>query len=198
MAADHRHLCNFNPRPHTGATFIIVAPFSLYNFNPRPHTGATPDPGKYSWLDPISIHAPIRGRPNADYPPKLYDKFQSTPPYGGDRASSRHSLYPLDFNPRPHTGATRRTLGFLSHSCDFNPRPHTGATFSTFKTHLTRSFQSTPPYGGDGSICASFPRPPNFNPRPHTGATIGLIFLPRAGLFQSTPPYGGDSSVTLL
>ena len=76
----------------------------------------------------ISIHAPIRGRRRSWSGPLSGWKFQSTPPYGGDpgwpvfHAFSMISIHApirgrhirktrspriIDFNPRPHTGATK-------------------------------------------------------------------------------------------
>ena len=151
---------------------------------------------KRDYTLPISIHAPIRGR-------RIY-----------------HRVYYrlINFNPRPHTGATQaqaqqQALAVISIHAPIRGRPR--------PRHSSRPlplFQSTPPYGGD-------PRPPvrlkplsNFNPRPYTGATDGRfrhhafpsisIHAPIRGrhillsmrkaeiIFQSTPPYGGDHNGT--
>ena len=108
------------------------------NFNPRPHTGATDKARAQKWAEQISIHAPIRGRPalgvfcqchsgisiHAPIRGRLIGGvdsstgalFQSTPPYGGD--GNPHDMqvpFIQDFNPRPHTGATKaiRDKGLL-------------------------------------------------------------------------------------
>jgi len=101
----------------------------------------------------------------------------------------------------------------------FNPRPHGGATIwidSTFLNQVVsihaptggrpdridtppelRSFQSTPPRGGDQSVGGVKLRFRSFNPRPHGGATGTENPLKRMALqFQSTPPRGGDVTVT--
>ena len=63
----HSHIsysvCNFNPRPHAGATanFSSGASYSSY-FNPRPHAGATLIKRLAPTVLVISIHAPMRGR----------------------------------------------------------------------------------------------------------------------------------------
>ena len=79
------------------------------NFNPRPLAGATKVVGVYRPSGNISIHAPLRGRPRFVAETKYPDKFQSTPPCGGDsgyRLKLQHKTY---FNPRPLAGATRRS-----------------------------------------------------------------------------------------
>ena len=85
--------------------------------------------------------------------------FQSTPPCGGDFRIIQHhpgsiqisihapmrgrrrkrisAICLLDFNPRPHAGATQRTGAWKSPKPDFNPRPHAGATkFSPEEMHV--------------------------------------------------------------
>ena len=54
------------------------------NFNPRPLAGATVIHQIIHIVNPISIHAPLRGRHAKAK--KAYDEleFQSTPPCGGD------------------------------------------------------------------------------------------------------------------
>ena len=102
---------DFNPRPLAGATGIIL----------RRWSGVT-----------ISIHAPLRGRHGGVLIVYNTDKFQSTPPCGGDntpvharffRHISIHAplrgrlCYPensfedFDFNPRPLAGATTTRVG---------------------------------------------------------------------------------------
>ena len=122
------------------------------NFNPRPHTGATALPG-------------------AGLPPMA---FQSTPPYGGDGATSKALCGMLYFNPRPHTGATLVLLSVTALILsNFNPRPHTGAT---------------PPCRGQG--CRRW----HFNPRPHTGATQPPADLTVDGLISIHAPIRGRPS----
>ena len=74
----------FNPRPHTGATFIILTGSKTFLFQSTPPYGGDVRSTRVISIPDISIHAPIRGRPR--FPP----------------ARTGHR----DFNPRPHTGAT--------------------------------------------------------------------------------------------
>ena len=54
------------------------------DFNPRPLAGATAAAGLKLHSDFISIHAPLRGRRGIQYKEDGTDRFQSTPPCGGD------------------------------------------------------------------------------------------------------------------
>ena len=55
--------CNFNPRPHAGATHYRNFKTVLKSyFNPRPHAGATIDASNLFVFQSISIHVPSRGR----------------------------------------------------------------------------------------------------------------------------------------
>ena len=184
---------NFNPRPHTGATFKSIYGQDIYLISIHvPIRGrlfrdrrrrevrvfqSTPPYGGDILLQNrgnrlgISIHAPIRGRPRSSAVGLALPLFQSTPPYGGDLTSALVTTPMSDFNPRPHTGATCR-------GCVFGYRDW--------------QFQSTPPYGGDPKVFLTPGYHPDFNPRPHTGATWSKAPSRPSRIFQSTPPYGGD------
>ena len=166
-------LFHFNPYPHTGATPDHVLPLpGGSHFNPRPHTGATSLRPSVQRPGSISIHAPIRGRPEA----------------GVRRVPiARH------FNPRPLAGATHPDPGCGRARCNFNPRPLAGATrwgplpsrpmpisiHAPLRGRLHclacaighGQFQSTPPCGGDKTGRSSSLCPCDFNPRPLAGAT---------------------------
>ena len=59
---------------------------------------------------------------------------------------------------------------------------------------MARTFQSTPPCGGDGPATTGDQRSPNFNPRPLAGATVPVVCEDLLMTFQSTPPCGGDGA----
>ena len=210
-------LFHFNPCPHTGATPDHVLPLpGGSHFNPRPHTGATSLRPSVQRPGSISIHAPIRGRPEA----------------GVRRVPiARH------FNPRPLAGATHPDPGCGRARCNFNPRPLAGATNATEHLFPVLQFQSTPPCGGDTTGRPAVVCTGDFNPRPLAGATDSFrdyawgtrisihaplrgrqsvqtrqkhhqtisIHAPLRGrhiwparcwgrtIFQSTPPCGGDA-----
>ena len=77
--------CSFNPRPREGATDNRGATRSLYRgFNPRPREGATITEQDFFTVPPVSIHAPVKGRPE-----------------------TRLGAFDIRrFNPRPREGAT--------------------------------------------------------------------------------------------
>ena len=97
---------DFNPRPLAGATLCpalshppvaisIHAPlrgrrgsflwgWTTRYFNPRPLAGATDPRTGLEQLSEISIHAPLRGRRYRNRKQNQNQKFQSTPPCGGD------------------------------------------------------------------------------------------------------------------
>ena len=185
---------NFNPRPHAGATSWKAESTGFpYDFNPRPHAGATWFCGYNCMMKWISIHAPMRGRPetrikkriqeiisiHAPMRGRLSDNLRERPqagisihapmrgrrrlPCGGHPASY--------FNPRPHAGATALRASECRPWSNFNPRPHAGATWASVQV-------------GNGKVY--------FNPRPHAGATSAGVIFSLAITFQSTPPCGGD------
>ena len=185
------------------------------NFNPRPHTGATgPERGPHG-LRGISIHAPIRGRRPGGMFAINAARFQSTPPYGGDRPGSGTCGTPTHFNPRPHTGATEKNAGpqantafqstppyggdkalfnLAASALNFNPRPHTGATQLVAELKRYRLISIHAPIRGRPEETVQRAEIPDFNPRPHTGATWSCWPSSPISIFQSTPPYGGDPS----
>ena len=141
----------FQSTPPYGGDFLsIQLQLGNHDFNPRPHTGATGHPGKRPRVRRISIHAPIRGRREGPVVACGYLRFQSTPPYGGDRSQSPGWRWGCGFQSTPPYGGDpqsrpgRWTLAISIHApirgrrlrpdhCPsvayFNPRPHTGATW---------------------------------------------------------------------
>ena len=56
----------FDPRPREGATRLAPHPaFRLKRFDPRPREGATEIVNIMQRTAPVSIRAPVRGRPTA-------------------------------------------------------------------------------------------------------------------------------------
>ena len=61
------------------------------------------------------------------------------------------------------------------------------------KGEIRKTFQSTPPCGGDHRNSFETIRGPDFNPRPLAGATYRFLYIKSSDfIFQSTPPCGGD------
>ena len=168
----------------------------LRGFNPRPREGATLARIRRFAHDPVSIHAPAKGRP----------------PWSAARSGSVRS-----FNPRPREGATsavseehqppllvsihapakgRRPLRTLAStpSSSFNPRPREGATPAVPPAGSSACrFQSTPPRRGDRDQPLSMAPITCFNPRPREGATMTPHPIACQDFkFQSTPPRRGD------
>ena len=106
IRADHTAK-NFNPRSLAGATVIfgIYLPRRLH-FNPRSLAGATSVPRRDDFLTAISIHAPLRERPNIASPIHWATVFQSTLPCGSDSPPGMLLNILLNFNPRSLAGAT--------------------------------------------------------------------------------------------
>ena len=119
----------------------------------------------------ISIHAPLRGRPPSSLSPQASSPFQSTPPCGGDYGAKGPGFRTSDFNPRPLAGATPLFgVGagrvWISIHAPLRGRPLAQALRLTGS-----SFQSTPPCGGDKVCRRAWMERPDFNPRPLAGAT---------------------------
>ena len=142
------------------------------HFNPRPLAGATYASGLSSFRPNISIHAPLRGRPERLPDDSDLWLFQSTPPCGGDLIRSLFLFIKSYFNPRPLAGATAVNpargiaLRISIHA------PLRGRRCFSFGCYARIRFQSTPPCGGDPA--KDQPVGPDvlyFNPRPLAGAT---------------------------
>ena len=163
---------NFNPRPHAGATSWKAESTGFpYDFNPRPHAGATWFCGYNCMMKWISIHAPMRGRPETRIKKRIQEIISIHAPMRG--------RLPKNLRERPQAGISihapmrgRRRLPCGGHPASyFNPRPHAGATWASVQV-------------GNGKVY--------FNPRPHAGATSAGVIFSLAITFQSTPPCGGD------
>ena len=119
----------------------------------------------------ISIHAPMRGR------------------------RKRNGPFPcqVDFNPRPHAGATLLGWKHVVMLWHFNPRPHAGATAIFFYSRYPLQYFNPRPHAGATTNSAVlFHALHDFNPRPHAGATFPQLHNSLNSVFQSTPPCGGD------
>ena len=140
----------FNPRTHTGAT-MLNKDFSLSHMFQSTHPYGCDVMGSQPWrYRHVSIHAPIRVRPVKPLACTL-----------------THS-----FNPRTHTGATRREKCSCRGQSGFNPRTHTGATSPVIAALSLQMVSIHAPIRvrrlsldlqGHSLSC--------FNPRTHTGAT---------------------------
>ena len=156
---------HFNPRPLAGATrFGCLRHGKDFDFNPRPLAGATlPVPGMHS-----------------------KHLFQSTPPCGGDFMTLPHTA-PTKISIHAPLRGRPRTKRILASRPDFNPRPLAGATvLSNVRIPTIRSFQSTPPCGGDFLLLKRILEIWYFNPRPLAGATR-LTDQPRKGSSDFNP-----------
>ena len=122
----------------------------------------------------ISIHAPLRGRPNKVAFVDKAEKFQSTPPCGGDCTKPVKPASLTRFQSTPPCGGDSAGFPCRIILANFNPRPLAGATGYVATEEGKRIFQSTPPCGGDSWI----------------GRTCF-----RLSRFQSTPPCGGDPKI---
>ena len=97
----------------------------------------------------ISIHVPVWGRLLTGEAKADADRFQSTPPYGGDPIAESPEAGSGDFNPRPRMGATSSS-DTLTRVLSFQSTPPYGGDTLLHKLFTVGSrFQSTPPYGGD-------------------------------------------------
>ena len=141
-------------------------------------------------LYPISIHAPLRGRPSASYSQSPQRAISIHAPLRGrhDVPTNQECLGIL----KPHPNTTRqksnhknltrmpcggdpRKMGLSASGADFNPRPLAGATNPHEVGNLTYLISIHAPLRGRPGL------------RPAQGG---------GGIFQSTPPCGGDASRT--
>ena len=118
------------------------------HFNPRPHTGATFCTNFLGCYIPISIHAPLRGRPLPTHFWIMQREFQSTPPCGGDHFTGKVGNSGGAFQSTPPCGGDSTSLRLKRMQPDFNPRPLAGATYSGPWCGLSRSISIHAPLRG--------------------------------------------------
>ena len=166
------------------------------NFNPRPLAGATPIVRMVGGEVRISIHAPLRGRPDAIDKISRVERFQSTPPCGGDLPVVFAMSPAAIFQSTPPCGGdqlrgavTGRSIEISIHAPlrgrlqdrrtgipapDFNPRPLAGATAGHCSDHRAASISIHAPLRGRQKNTVRFFIIQDFNPRPLAGATEWL------------------------
>ena len=102
----------------------------------------------WSWT-PISIHAPLRGRPRRQGQPGVGWAFQSTPPCGGDQ-TIRDSPQIRVFQSTPPCGGDHQGWDEQRSAGGFQSTPPCGGDTPGEGIGVVESeFQSTPPCGGD-------------------------------------------------
>ncbi|EFK09661.1 conserved hypothetical protein [delta proteobacterium NaphS2] len=127
----------------------------------------------------VSIHAPAWGATKRDVPKIPVELFQSTPPHGGRRCTSRAIRIPGKVSIHaPAWGATSKN--------------HSFATVTAVSIHA-------PAWGATSFSCRSVRTNICFNPRPRMGGDVisGEDIIPGA-VFQSTPPHGGRPSYSAI
>ena len=104
----------FNPRPLAGAT-VLLSPYSKEaGFqSPPPCGGDFHSPHLPHCDQLISIHAPLRGRPEKIRGLEAKQYFNPRPLAGATTGSSTDLYTVPDFNPRPLAGATTYFLSSL-------------------------------------------------------------------------------------
>ena len=145
--------------------------------------------------------------------------FQSTPPWGGERAKrGPFPLWVFSFNPRPRGGRTGWEAADSIGCMVSIHAPVGGRTYSTPKGRDFFWFQSTPPWGGERRWARNSPQsqpvsihapvggrttcprsaawwPRRFNPRPRGGANDRNRRVDRnGGIVSIHAPVGGRTS----
>ena len=130
--------------------YVLDRRQSSANFNPRSLAGATQQPLQDDGQLHISIHAPLRERPKAEFAELIALLFQSTLPCGSDPRRSLQSLSLCYFNPRSLAGATIYSPALRSQASLFQSTlPHGSDAARCAFIPLLHLFQSTLPHGSD-------------------------------------------------
>ena len=232
----------FNLRPRGGANFIsFFALFRHSRFQSTPPWGGEPFRYPYYmssrqvsihapvggelvyWFVnfpriSVSIHAPVGGRTPASHARRFRDRFQSTPPWGGELHRNDEFIYEegLVSIHAPVGGRTDDSAPKPAAKAVSIHAPVGGRTSDTVGTAKRLRFQSTPPWGGEHhtshqrdvefvvSIHAPVGGRTNDDPSPlqihevSIHAPVGgrtkysLVCRCVSGQFQSTPPWGGE------
>ncbi len=123
--------------------------------------------------------------------------FQSTPPMRGATCTSLFTFKKRIISIHaPHAGSDTGSSPIYCRPQHFNPRPPCGERpASGWSTHMTATFQSTPPMRGAREPMEAFTDPKVFQSTPPMrGATAAQLQLAGLNLFQSTPPMRGATS----
>ena len=164
---------DFNPRPLTGATAVMVAKAATINISIHaPSRGRLSAAAFWASASRISIHAPSRGR--LPFPPYQIGVLLISihaPSRGRQSYPDGHVGVSVHFNPRPLTGATRilslpTQLVAISIHAPSRGRP----SGKMLDNQLTVISIHAPSRGRLFAI-SSLSGSQNFNPRPLTGAT---------------------------
>ena len=141
--------CNFNPRPHTGATPYTGEPTGPSIFQSTPPYGGDADLCQSTCSDPISIHAPIRGRPILVFGRPGYSNFNPRP-LAGATTNLAASVIDVTFQSTPPCGGDQdlKAISGVPASISIHA-PLRGRPFSSAALPVLPLFQSTPPCGGD-------------------------------------------------
>ena len=139
-------------------------------FNPRPCEGATGPTQSQTASDPVSIHAPVKGRPDARQNVQPMHSFNPRPCEG---ATSELAPTLLQINVSIHAPVKGRRAGL----CDgrpqngFNPRPCEGATMTAIGAGIVPVVSIHAPVKGRPLAAHHCCKHHCFNPRPCEGAT---------------------------
>ena len=162
-------------------------------FQSTPPYGGDVNTAEYGTAVPISIHAPIRGRLASFATVCGVELFQSTPPYGGDIFFLSHFRIWVNFNPRPHTGATcmchlKKVFVWISIHAPIRGRP----SASLFNHCLMSISIHAPIRGRPGIADLKYTVATISIHAPIRGRHCSPSRINSTSAFQSTPPYGGD------
>ncbi len=119
----------------------------------------------------VSIHAPVWGRPRLSAVRTRQQRFQSTPPCGGDKLLGIGLSQVIAFQSTPPCGGDVGNLRRTHVDPVSIHAPVWGRRSPSRHVRPSNSFQSTPPCGGDAAVADG-------------------LFVDQG--FQSTPPCGGD------
>ena len=105
------------------------------NFNPRSLAGATGVNNSVAVDNNISIHAPLRERPEPLVKNKVIAAISIHAPLRERRKIQDRKRHHQHFNPRSLAGATKSSLPITLPATDFNPRSLAGATVAHHPTY---------------------------------------------------------------
>ncbi len=159
-------MCGFQSTPPCGGDLdAVTTPPEPVEFQSTPPCGGDTADTFNVTLPPISIHAPLRGRPHGsrchgtseyfnprplagatyyEMKPIKDDVFQSTPPCGGDPSHSVAIFNAFYFNPRPLAGATKGHGSLCQRLCISIHAPLRGRRPAARPGHASRHFNPRP------------------------------------------------------
>ena len=162
----------FQSTPPCGGDLATLWQFLVrFDFNPRPLAGATHSFRKSARVAPISIHAPLRGRPVSLAGPHVKPDFNPRPLAGATKGGAAMSTIGDISIHAPLRGRQVNVVPLWNHKHISIHAPLRGRRYDAFLMEGGNHISIHAPLRGRPGVAIDGLDNYNFNPRPLAGAT---------------------------